>query len=176
MRTQLIAALAVVTLCAPGYASAQALVGTWTSASYELPLGTNFDKSVWGPNAKSVRDVHLTVRESGDATLTVTKKVLDAKGKTIPGSSSIEEVRITVGGAQQSGAARAEYAVTVVSAERRYPDDPGYKWPLDGARVKVASVEEDGRPALEIRYEAPEGRGSFWETVFRQGRKPSGRE
>lgn len=183
MRTQLIAALAVVTLCAPGFVSAQAtppskpdstppaeLAGSWTSAAYETPLSTDFDKSVWGPNAKSVRSVELTIRTTGEGTLTVTKKVLDAKGRTVPGSSSVEEAQIKVGGPRESIASRTEYAVTVVSAERRYPDDPGYKWPLDGLRVKVATVEEDGQRAVEIRFDTPEGRGSFWETLFRQGR------
>lgn len=187
MRTQLIAALAVVTLCAPGYAAAQAtpapkpatalppdLVGTWTSSPYEIPLATEFDRSVWGPNAKSVRDVRLTLRPTGDGTLTVTKKVLDAKGKTVPGSSSIEEAQIKVGGVQESAAARTEYLVTVVTAERRYPDDPGYKWPIEGLRVRVASVAEDGQRAIEIRFDTPEGRGSFWESL-RQRRKTSGR-
>jgi hypothetical protein len=176
--------MAVITLCAPGYISAQAtptskpastppadLVGSWASAASETPLSTDFDKSVWGPNAKSVRNVQLTIRTTGEATLTVTKKVLDAKGKTVPGSSSIEEAQIKVGGPAESAVAgRTEYAVTVVSAERRYPDDPGYRWALDGLRVKVAAVEEEGQRVLEIRFDTPEGRGSFWETLLRQGR------
>jgi len=182
MRTQLIAAGALVMLCAPLYSTAQTtsgsksaatppaeVVGSWKSAPYETPLSTDFDKSVWGPNAKSVRDVQLTIRPTGEGALTVTRKVLDAKGRTVPGSASVEEAQIRVGAAEESSASRTEYTVTVTSAERRYPDDPGYKWPLDGLRVRVASVDQDGQRAVEIRFDTPEGRGSFWETLLRQG-------
>jgi len=189
MRTQLIAALAAITLCAPGYAAAQAtpstkttatppaaLVGSWTSAPYEMPLSTDFDKSVWGPNARSVRDVHLTIAAGGQGTLTVTKKVLDARGRTVAGSMSIEEAKLTVGGLQDSSMPRAEYAVTVTSAERRYPDDKGYTWPLDGLRVRITAIDEGGDGGIEIRVDTPEGRGSFWETLHRRGRKPAQRK
>jgi hypothetical protein len=60
----------------------------------------------------------------------------------------------------------------VKAAERRYPDDPDSRWPLDGVRVIVATFADDPR-ALEIRFDTPEGRGSFWETVRRGTRKPS---
>jgi hypothetical protein len=181
MRTPFIAALSAVMLCAPGYAVAQAtssskaaapsLAGSWTSAPYEMPLSTDFDKSVWGPNAKSVRDVQLTIGANGEGTLTVTRKVLDAKGRTVPGSTSIEEARLTVGARQESTGPRAEYAVRVSKAERRYPDDTGYTWPLDGLKVRVATIEGAGEDTIEIRFDTPEGRGSFWETLHRQGRK-----
>ena len=181
MRTQLIAALAVVTLCAPGYAGAQStpapkpaspsLTGTWTSAPYEVSLSTDFDKSVWGPNAKSVRDVQLTVAGAGQGTLTVTKKVLDAKGKTVLGSASIEEARLTIGALQESTVPRAEYAVTVVSAERRYPDDKNSTWTIEGLKVRIAALDEGGSGAIEVRFDTPEGRGSFWETLHRNVRK-----
>jgi hypothetical protein len=186
MRTQLIAALAAVTLCAPGTAAAQttptsrpaapALTGTWTSAPHETPLSTDFDRSVWGPGARSVRDVRMTIDASGQGTLTVTKRVLDQRGRTVAGSTSIEEARLTVGGLQEpSTSPRAEYAVTVASAERRYPDDKEYKWPIDGLKVRIATVDEGGDGTIEIRFDTPEGRGSFWETLRRQGRRAAPR-
>lgn len=176
MRTQFIAALAAVTLCAPGYAAEQstpastpspALTGSWASAPYETPLSTDFDKSVWGPNAKSVREVQLTVTGVGQGTLTVSKKVLDAKGKTVAGSASIEEAHLTIGPLHEATTPRPEYAVTVDSAERRYPDDKSYTWTIDGLRVRIAALDE-GDGAIEIRYDTPEGRGSFWETLHRR--------
>jgi len=179
MRTQFIAVLTAVTLCAPGYAAAQAppsskpsaaLTGSWMSAPYEMPLSTDFDKSVWGPNAKSVREVSLTITGKGQGTLTVSKKVLDAKGHTVPGSASIEEAHLTIGALQQAEP-RPEYAVTVVSAERRYPDDKDYTWKIEGLRIRIAALDEGGDGSIEIRYDTPEGRGSFWETLHNRAHK-----
>jgi hypothetical protein len=154
--------------------SAPELTGTWTSAPNETPLSTDFDRSVWGPNARSVRDVQLRLDAAGQGTLTVTKRVLDAKNNTVAGSASVEEARLMVGGLQKGTGPRAEYAVTVQSAERRYPDDKEYKWPIEGLRVRITAIEgADG--TIEIRYDTPEGRGSFWETLRRQGRRPAQR-
>ena len=79
------------------------LVGSWKSATDRLTLSTAFDESVWGKNAASERDVELTVPSTGPATLTVTRKVVDAKGKTVPGSTSIEQARLQITGAVAVG-------------------------------------------------------------------------
>ena len=188
MRTQVIAMVAAVAVMSvPTTVSAQAatasksttfpadLIGTWISDPYELPLSTDFDKSVWGQNAKSVRDVRFVVGKDLTGTLTVTRKVLDGKGRTVPGSVSIEEAKVTVGGLQDPPGPRPEYVTNVVSAERRYPDDKGDPWKIDGLRVRLAVLEGPER-ALEIRFDTPEGRGSFWERLRRQGRKPAPRK
>ena len=184
MRTQLLAAIAVLMIGAPVSGAPQTsptskpattvspvLLGAWLSDAYETPLSTDFDKSVWGPNAKSVRTVRLTIGQGGDGALTVTRKVLDAHGKTVVGSTSIEEAKLTVGGLEDSSTPRAEYTVTVVSAERRYPDDKADVWKIEGLRVKIAEIEQGPEHVLEIRFDTPEGRGSFWETLHREGRK-----
>jgi hypothetical protein len=155
-----------------GSAMSPALAGTWRSAPDELRLTSDFDKSVWGPDATSVRTTELTVMPSGDATLRIERKVVDGKGRTIAASTSIEEARITIGGAGPPAATRIEHAVKVVNAERRYPDDPDYKWPLEGVQVQVVTFEGGDAQTLEVRFETPEGRGSFWETLRRQGRAP----
>jgi hypothetical protein len=147
-----------------------ALAGTWRSAPEELPLATEFDVSVWGTNAKSIRTVEMSVRPGGDATLTVTRKVVDARGRTVKGSESIEQAHLQVNAAAAVPAAyapeRHELPVTVTEAERRYTDDPESRWPLDGVKVAVASFANDPE-SLEIRFDTPEGRGSFWETLRR---------
>jgi hypothetical protein len=147
-----------------------ALAGTWRSTPEELPLTTEFDVSVWGKNAKSIRSVEMAVRPGGDATVTVTRKVVDARGRTIKGSESIEEARLQL---NADAAVPAPYAperhdvpVTVTTAERRYPDDPEARWPLDGVKVSVARFT-DNPESIEIRFDTPEGRGSFWETLRR---------
>ena len=175
MRIQLIAAAAVVLLSAAGATArtvSPSLVGTWKSAPDQMKLTTDFDKSVWGADATSVRTVDLVVRQSGDATLTVTKKVVDARGRTVPASTWIEEAQLTIGASQDGAAVRIEHDTKVVSAVRRFPDDPGYKWNLDGLRVKVVTFKDGDGSSLEIRYDTPEGKGSFWETLRRERAAP----
>ncbi len=145
-----------------------ALVGTWRSAPEETPLSSEFDESVWGKNAKAVRTVEMTVKAAGDATLTVTRRILDARGREIKAATSIEHAELSIGAPQQQNDVRADLAVTIKRAERRYPDDPSGTWPMDGLRVTVSTFSDD--PArLEVRVDTPEGRGSFWETLRRAG-------
>ena len=165
-------ALLALLLLAPSASSAasHALTGEWRSAPEETPLSSEFDESVWGKNAKSVRTVDLTVTPTGDAALTVTRKILDAHGREIKSATSIEHADLTIGAAQPSNDVRTDLAVTVTHAERRYPDDPSGTWPLDGLRVTVSTFADD--PArIEVRVDTPEGPGSFWETLHHS--KPS---
>ena len=97
MCIQLMTAAAVVLLSAAG-ATAQprpesALIGTWKSAPDELRLTTDFDKSVWGANATSIRTVELVVRSLTEATLRVVKRVVNAKRQTVPASTWISRSR-----------------------------------------------------------------------------------
>jgi hypothetical protein len=143
-----------------------ALTGTWKSAPDEMRLTSDFDKSVWGTDATSVRTVELVVRPSGDATLKVTKKVVDAKGRTVPASTWVEEAQLKIGGSSPGVGPRIEHDATVVSAVRLFPDDKDYRWDIQGLRVKLVTFS-DGDGSVEVRYDTPEGRGSFWETLRR---------
>src|ERR687892_505815 len=78
-------------------AATPVLTGTWKSNPDQLKLTSDFDKSVWGPDASSVRTVEVVVRPTGDATMKVTKKVVDAKGRTVPASTWIEEAQLKIG-------------------------------------------------------------------------------
>jgi hypothetical protein len=188
MRKQLMTAMAVLLISAAG-ATAQtsrqpsgsgdessrqvpaftpALVGTWTSAPEELKLTSDFDQSVWGAGATSVRNVDLEVRPSGEATLKVTKKVVDARGRTIAASTSVEQAQLRLGEPKPGVATRVEHDAEVVEAVRLFPDDPSYKWNIDGLRVKVVTFTDGDDNSIEIRYDTPEGKGSFWETLRRQ--------
>ena len=145
------------------------LAGTWRSEPFELSLTSAFDKSVWGANATSVRTVALVVGASGDATLTVTRRVVNARGQTVSGSLSVEEAQIRIGAPGNAADVRIEYHVAVLEAERRYPDDKDYRWTIDGLQVKVTGFEDRG-DVLEVRVDPPDGQGSFWETLRRAGR------
>jgi hypothetical protein len=147
-------------------ATPSALNGTWRSATDEMPLSTAFDESVWGKGAKSVRVVEMAVAAAGDATLTVTRRVLDARGRTVEGSTSIEHAELALGAVENTTGVRSDLAVTVRKAERRYPDDPAATWVLSGLRVGVSTFSDDPK-TIEIRVDTPEGRGSFWETLRR---------
>ena len=142
-----------------------ALIGSWASAPDEMALTTEFDISVWGKGAKSVRTVHLDVQRSGDARLTVSRKVVDGRGRTVLGSASLETASLRLGGSHLAVATRREHDVQVVDAVRTYPDDPEASWDLDGLKVKVVTFDDSDGRMLEVRFDTPEGRGSFWETL-----------
>jgi hypothetical protein len=159
--------LAVLSLASPATAvAAPTLAGTWRSAVEETPLSSPFEQSVWGKNARSTRVVEMTVKPSGNATLTITRKILDARRREITAATSIEHAEISIGAVQRSNDVRSDLAVTVKHAERRYPDDPQATWPLDGLRVTVSTFADDAS-RIEVRVDTPEGRGSFWETLRR---------
>jgi hypothetical protein len=161
-----LALLAVLNFAPPGATAAPTLTGTWRSAVEETPLSSSFDESVWGKNAKSTRLVEMSVKPTGEATLTVTRRILDARRREIRAATSIEHVELTIGAVQHAIDVRSDHAVTVMHAERRYPDDPKGTWTLDGLRVTVSTFSDD--PArIEVRVDTPEGRGSFWETLRR---------
>lgn len=150
---------------------ASVLVGTWRSAEERVPLNSPFEVSVWGKGASSVRIVDMTVKASGEATVTVTRKVADARNRTVPGSTAIEHADVVVGESREALAGRREYDLKVVKAERRYPDIAGSVWSLDGLKVKL-TVSGSTPQSMEIRFDTPEGDGSFWETLRRAAAAP----
>ena len=168
----LMTAVAVAPLCvadatAQAPAAPRPLTGTWRSAPDEMKLTSDFDKSVWGANATSVRTVELVVKSNTDATLRVVKKVIDARRRTVPASTWIDEAQLRIGGTTPGVADRVEHEITVTSAVRLFPDDPNYRFTIDGLRVKLVTFTARDGNSLELRYDTPEGRGSFWETLTR---------
>jgi hypothetical protein len=105
----------------------------------------------------------------------VTKKVLDGKGRTVPASTWVEEVKMVLGDAQPGIASRVQHDTRVTSAVRLFPDDKDYRWEIEGLRVQVVSFTDRDNDAIEIRYDTAEGRGSFWETLKRDGSAASRR-
>lgn len=140
--------------------------GTWRGKTERLPLTGDFNEKVWGKNATSVRDVTLAVKAGGEATLTISHKVVDARGRVVPGSSSVEQAEVTIGQARRGLASRLDHDVRVVKAERRYPDAPADTWPLENLRVTVVTFA-DSRDTLEVRFEPSDGQGSFSEVLTR---------
>ncbi len=142
------------------------MAGQWRAAPFELTLTSDYQESVYGPGARSVRQVDLTIRPSGEGTFTVVSSIRDRRGRTVPGTRQIEEVRFTVGDLQRETGHQPRYTSRIERAERRYPDDPAYSFPLEGAKLEFF-VPEGTERTLDVRFDTPEGRGSFWETLRR---------
>ena len=156
----------------PAAASAQppALAGTWQSAADETLLNAPHQVAIWGRNAKEVRTVRMVVKPSGETDLTVTRRVIDARGRTVGGTTSTEQVNLRLGKPEAASGPRVDLPVTLERAERHYPDDPAGTWTIEGLRVTVTMFPDD-TSRLEIRLDFPEGRGSFWEELHRQRAK-----
>ena len=72
-----------------------------------------------------------------------------------------------IGEAMPGVADRVEHQVSVTSAVRLFPDDKDYRWTIDGLKVKLVTFTDRDANSLEVRYDTPDGRGSFWETLKR---------
>src|SRR5262245_23618266 len=60
------------------------MVGRWTATPLEVKLSSDFHRSIYGPDARSVRMVNLTLDPSGGGTFTVSSSVRDRQGRTVP--------------------------------------------------------------------------------------------
>jgi hypothetical protein len=146
--------------------SPASLAGRWTSAPFELALTSDFHRSVYGGGARSVRSVAMTIKPSGEGVFTVTNSVRDGRGREVAGTRQIEELRFAVGELSEEPGRQPHYTTRVEHAERRFADDPRSAFALNGA--KLALYVSEGKPtSVEVRFDTPEGTGSFWETLRR---------
>ena len=177
MRTQVVAAVVTaLQLSALGVLSAQdhsvldKLSGTWNAEPLEIRLNSDFDVSVWGPNASSLRNVEMTIRSSGQGTIKVTRSVVDGRGKTKTASVSVEEAVLQLRVPDAVDANRIEPTVEVQTPKRCYPDDPNDCTALQGLKVKLVATDLE-HDRLYLHFDLPDGRGSFGETLIRRGAK-----
>jgi hypothetical protein len=141
------------------------LAGVWKAAEERTPRSTDLDVSVFGPGAVDVRNVTLTIRPSGDGTLSISTAVVGRQGKRY--APSVVEAKLTLGDPVTTVFERIAPAVTVVSAEERYLDGERERWPKEGTRVSI-TLPRAAATEIELRYDAKEGRGSFGATLQRQ--------
>lgn len=146
------------------------LSGTWNAEPLEIRLNSDFDVSVWGPNASSLRNVEMTIRSSGQGTIKVTRSVVDGRGKTKPASVSIEEAVLQLRIPDAVDANRIEPIVDVQTPKRCYPDDPNDCTTLQGLKVKLVATDLE-HDRLYLHFDLPDGRGSFGETLIRNAGK-----
>ena len=144
------------------------LAGAWKAQELKIPATSDLDREVWGPNASKVRNVQLAIEPDGSGTLRIQSSVVDASGRPKRYSQSVTEARLRVG-EPQAGGDRVQPAVTVVSAEERYLDDPKDVRRIEGLRLKLDLMNMESKD-LNIFYETAEGNGSFGETLRRPAR------
>jgi hypothetical protein len=173
VRTQVVAAVvAALHLGALSVASAQShsvldrLSGVWNADPLEIRLNSDFDVSVWGLNASSLRNVELTIRSSGQGTIKVTRSVVDGRGKTKTASVSVEEATLMLRIPDVADNNRIEPIVEVQSPKRCYPDTPGDCSAIPGLKVKLVATDLE-HDRLYLHFDLPDGRGSFGETLIR---------
>jgi hypothetical protein len=74
-------------------------------------------------------------------------------------------VKFTVGDLVEETGRQPHYASRIVHSERRFVDDPSSAFPRDGVKLQIYMQDKPG--AVEVRFDTPEGTGSFWETLRR---------
>lgn len=156
-------ALAMLALAAP-LRGENALTGHWQSSSLELALTSDFHKSVYGSGAKSVRSVTMNLKASGEGVFQITNSVRDRLGRVVAGTQEIEDVSFTVGDLVQEPGRPPHYTTHVTHAERRFTDDPKSAFAHDGVTLAIYR-KDDKAGEIEVRFDTPEGTGSFWETL-----------
>lgn len=170
-------ALAAFTLSTPAIQAKEtkvvpALAGIWKAKELKVPASSDLDRQVWGAGASKVRNVQLALEADGTGTLRIQSSVVDAKGQPKKFSQSVIEAKLQVA-EPPAGGDRVQPAVTVVSAEERYLDDPNDIRRIEGLRLKLDLMNMESRD-LNIFYETAEGQGSFGESLQRhRAGKPS---
>ena len=148
------------------------LAGEWKAAQYKMERVSQLDIEVFGPHASDIRNVDLTIQPSGRGVLKVSTSVVDQKGRTH--APSVIEAKLTIRAPETPSTipGRIQPVVVVESAEERYLDGSGDRWPRDGSRVTITA--DAGLKALDLRYEPKNGTGSFVTTLTRPAAKPAG--
>ena len=139
------------------------LAGRWQSAPFELSLTSDLQVSVFGNGARSVRSVTMTIGPSGQGVFRVTNSVRDRRRRLIRATQETQEVSFSIGDVVEEPGRLPHYSTRVVKAERRFADDPSTVFPRDG--VTLAIYPRDVPGTIEVRFDTPEGTGSFWETL-----------
>ena len=152
------------TVCAPD--AGKRLAGTWRAPQYRMKRASQAGIQVFGPDAFDVRDVELTMQPSGDGLLKISTSVVDAKKRTW--APTLIEANVTLGASEPTAAGRCQITVKVNSAQEQYLDETKYQAPIEGAEVRL--LLDAGAKEMDLRFETPNGEGSFWTTVRRQAR------
>jgi hypothetical protein len=147
----------------------KSLAGVWRAPEYKMKRTSEVGERVFGSNAFDLRTVELTLQPSGEGLLRISTEVLDAKGRRW--APMITEAKLLVGAPSQSAPSatgKIEPAVKVTGAEEQYLDETKYRSPVSGVRVRL--LTDAATREVELRFETPNGAGSFWTTLLRPAR------
>ena len=139
----------------------KSLAGVWRAPEYRMKRTGEVGERVFGANAYDVRTVELTLQPSGEGLLKITTEVVDAKGRKW--APTITEAKLLVSAPPAASSGKFEPAVTVTGAEEQYLDDTKYRSPLTGVRVVL--MTDAAAKEIQLRFETPNGAGSFWTTL-----------
>lgn len=139
----------------------KSLAGIWRAPEYRLKRTGDVGERIFGANAFDVRNVELTLQPSGEGLLKITTEVVDAKGRKW--APTIIEAKLQVSAPPTPTAGKIEPAVKVTAAEEQYLDETKYRSALNG--VRVALVADPAAKEIQVRFETPNGTGSFWSTL-----------
>jgi hypothetical protein len=141
----------------------KSLAGVWRAPEYKMKRTSEVGERVFGANAFDVRTVELTLQPSGEGLLRIGTEVIDAKGRKW--APMMTEAKLLVGGPQATASmpGKTELAVKVTGAEEQYLDETKYRSPVNGLRVMMIAAAAGKE--IELRFETPNGAGSFWTTL-----------
>lgn len=140
------------------------LAGVWRAPADRVPLS---EGAAWGPRATAVRVVEMQIRGDGTGSITVTHSVVNAAGRTFPGSRVIETAAFSIGPIEEPIGLRPRHATTITRSERHYPDPPVVRVPIDDLTISVFPPAGDAPDTIEIRFETFDGESTFSETLRR---------
>lgn len=142
----------------------RSFVGRWRAPVERIPLS---EESSWGARTTAVRTTELQISPTGVGIITVTRSVVNAAGRVLPGSRVIDTAEFRLGELEEPLGLRPRYTTTIVTSERRYPDPPVVRTPLDGLRISLFPPEPGARAGIEIRFETFATDGTFSDTLRR---------
>lgn len=139
-------------------------VGLWRAPADRVPLS---EDTVWGPRATAVRLAEMRIRGDGTGTITITRRVVNGAGRTLPGSRIIETAAFSIGSIEQPAGLRPRHATTIARSERHFPDPPVVRTPIDDLTLNIFPPTAEAQDTIEIRFETFDGESTFSDTLRR---------
>ena len=140
------------------------LSGTWRAPEERTPRDNALDQRVFGPGAMDVRAITLTITPDGNGDLQIRRSVVGRTGKVF--APSVTDVKIHIADPITLEFGQLHPTTIVTSAEERYLDGARERWPRDGSKVSLSTIDLTSKE-LNIQFDTPDGRGAFGATLAR---------
>jgi hypothetical protein len=143
----------------------KSMVGRWRAQPDRTPLS---DDSAWGARATAVRLTEMRIGETGEGSVTVTRSVVNAAGRTLPGSRTVDTADFVLGAEEQPLGLLPRYTTRIMSAERRLAGPPAVTTTIDMLQVQIYPPDTDAPDSLRLSFSVWDGDGSFSTTLQRE--------